>query len=176
MTKRIPEILLYQTLKTIRKHLKDSISIISSRISEERKLFVDADLARLYRVETKRLNEQIKRNVTRFPEDFMFQLTKTEKGKLVANCDQLNNLKYSSSIPNVFTEHGVVMTASILNTERAVEVSIYVVRAFIQLREAIARKKLLTEDMLEIQEQINIHDQTIHSIIKIVRNLINCEK
>jgi phage regulator Rha-like protein len=141
-----------------------------------KKVIVDADLARLYSVKTKRLNEQIKRNATRFPKDFMFQLTKTEKGELVANCDQLNNLKYSSSLPNVFTEHGVVMTASVLNTKRAIEVSIYVVRAFIQLRKAIARKELLTEDMLEIQEQINIHDQAIHSIIKIVRDLMSCEK
>lgn len=141
-----------------------------------KKVIVDADLARLYGVKTKRLNEQIKRNSTRFPEDFMFQLTKTEKGELVANCDQLNNLKYSSSLPNVFTEHGVVMTASVLNTKRAIEVSIYVVRAFIQLRKAIAGKKLLTEDTLEIQEQINIHDQAIHSIIKIVRDLMKENK
>jgi len=142
-----------------------------------KKVIVDADLARLYSVKTKRLNEQIKRNATRFPKDFMFQLTKTEKGELVANCDQLNNLKYSSSLPNVFTEHGVVMTASILNTKRAIEVSIHVVRAFIRyIKNAINNKKLTSDDILKIQEQINIHDHAIHSVIKIVKDLIDCEK
>ena len=77
------------------------------------KVMIDSDLAELYGVTTKRLNEQVKRNKGRFPEDFMFKLTKKEKQELVANCDHLIRLKYSSVMPNVFTEHGAIMLAAV---------------------------------------------------------------
>ena len=96
---------------------------------------LDADLAGLYGVTTKRLNEQVKRNRKRFPADFMFQLTSREKAEVVANCDHLTRLKFSPTNPFAFTEHGAVMVASVINSERAVEVSVYVVRAFVKLRE-----------------------------------------
>lgn len=89
------------------------------------KVMLDADLAELYGVTTKRLNEQVKHNRERFPEDFMFQLTAEEKAEVVANCDHLSRLKYSAALPNAFTEHGAIMVATILNTERAVEVSVF---------------------------------------------------
>lgn len=76
------------------------------------KVMIDSDLAELYGVTTKRLNEQVKRNIKRFPEDFMFQLTETEKQQVVANCDHLKNLKFSPYLPFVFTEHGAVMLAT----------------------------------------------------------------
>jgi len=88
----------------------------------------------LYGVTTKRLNEQVKRNQRRFPEDFMFQLTKTEKDEVVANCDHLKKLKFSRTRPYAFTEHGAIMAANILNSDRAVEASVQVVRAFVRLR------------------------------------------
>ncbi len=137
-----------------------------------KKVIVDSDLAKLYGVKTKRLNEQIKRNISRFPRDFMFQLTKEEKGELVANCDQLNGLKYSSSMPNVFTEHGVVMTASVLNTKRAIEVSIYVVRAFVRFRKAISSYDSNSADFFKLKDQIDLHEQAIRSIIKVVRGMM----
>ena len=93
------------------------------------KVMIDADLANIYGVTTKRLNEQIKRNRDRFPEDFMFQLTKEEKDEVVANCDHLKKLKYSPVLPNAFTEHGAIMIATILNSPVAVQASIHVVRA-----------------------------------------------
>ena len=102
------------------------------------KIIVDADLALFYGVPTKRLNEQVKRNKERFPEDFMFQLTATEKAEVVANCDHLSKLKYSPSLPYAFTEHGALMVASVLNSPRAVEMSVFIVRAFVQLRQVIA--------------------------------------
>ena len=80
------------------------------------RVMLDADLARLYGVSTKRLNEQVKRNRDRFPPDFMFQLTQEEKQKVVANCDHLRNLKFSKSLPYAFTEHGAVMLASVLSS------------------------------------------------------------
>ena len=83
---------------------------------------IDRDLAELYGVETKRLNEAVKRNKKRFPVDFMFQLTDEEQNELVANCDRFEKLKHSTSNSYAFTEHGVTMLASVLNSERAIEI------------------------------------------------------
>jgi hypothetical protein len=94
------------------------------------KVMLDADLAELYATTTKRLNEQVKRNRARFPADFMFPLTNEEKAEVVANCDHLSRLKFSSVLPMAFTEHGAIMAASVLNSARAVEMSVFVVRAF----------------------------------------------
>ena len=98
---------------------------------------IDRDLAELYGVTTKRLNEQVKRNIKRFPTDFMYQLTQKEKDDLVAICDHLKSLKFSSQLPNVFTEHGAVMLASVLNNDRAIEVNIQIVRIFTKMRELL---------------------------------------
>ena len=87
------------------------------------KVILDADLAEAYGVETKRLNEQVKRNAGRFPEDFMFRLTGVKKTEVVANCDHLHKLKFSPQLPFVFTEHGALMAASVLNSPKAVEMS-----------------------------------------------------
>ncbi len=117
------------------------------------KVIVDSDLAELYGVTTKRLNEQIKRNNKRFPLDFMFQLTKKEKEEVVANCNHLNKLKFSPNMPYAFTEHGAVMAASILNSDRAVAVSIYVVRGFIKLREMLAPYKEFAKTLKQFEKE-----------------------
>ena len=96
---------------------------------------LDADLAELYGVTTKRLNEQVKRNANRFPTDFMFQLTATEKAEVVANCDHLQRLKFSRSPPCAFTEHGAIQAANVLASAQAVEMGVFIVRAFIHMRE-----------------------------------------
>lgn len=101
------------------------------------KALIDADLASLYGVTTKRLNQQVNRNKKRFPPDFVFQLTRAERDEVVANCDHLGRLKYSPTMPYAFTEHGALMAASVLNTALAVQVSLYVVRAFVGLRDAL---------------------------------------
>jgi hypothetical protein len=100
------------------------------------RVMVDVDLAALYGVETKRLNEQVKRNRERFPVDFLFQLTPQEKAEVVANCDHLQKLKFSKTLPYAFTEHGAIQAANVLASSQAVEMGIYVVRAFVHLREA----------------------------------------
>ena len=87
------------------------------------KVMLDSDLAELYGVSTKRLNEQVKRNQNRFPADFMFKLTAKEKAEVVANCDPLQTLKFSPGLPNAFTEHGTIMVASVLNTPRAIDLT-----------------------------------------------------
>lgn len=92
------------------------------------KVMIDSDLAKLYGVSTKALNQAVKRNRERFPGDFMFELTKEEKEEVVTNCDHLKQLKFSYTLPKVFTEHGAIMLASVLNSQRAVDASIYVVR------------------------------------------------
>jgi hypothetical protein len=101
------------------------------------KVMIDSDLAELYGVTTKRLNEQVKRNIKRFPEDFMFQLTAEEKQEVVANCDHLKRLKFSPNMPYAFTEHGAVMLASVLNSDRAKTVNIQIVRVFSRMRQLL---------------------------------------
>ena len=98
------------------------------------KVMISNDLAVLYGVTTKRLNEQVKRNIKRFPKHFMFQLTEQEKDKVVANCDHLQNLKYSPYLPYVFTEHEVLQLANVLRNVKAVQVSIKIIEAFIYYR------------------------------------------
>ncbi len=113
-----------------------TIKTIESKILTIRnqQVMIDRDLAELYGVETKRINEQVKRNLERFPEDFMFALTKTEKAELVANCDRLDILKHSSVMPYAFTEQGVAMLSSVLRSQTAVEVNIQIMRAFVAMR------------------------------------------
>lgn len=97
------------------------------------KVLLDRDLAELYGVTTKVFNQAIKRNKSRFPETFMFQLTKKEKAELVTKCDRLQKLKHSTSLPYAFTEHGALMSANILNSEKAIKTSIIIVEAFVRM-------------------------------------------
>ena len=136
------------------------------------KVMIDADLAVLYGVATKRLNEQVKRNIDRFPADFMFQLNPPEKDEVVANCDHLVKLKFSKALPFAFTEHGALMAASVLNTPRAVEVSVYVVRAFVALRELLTGNKELTAKLNELAHKVDSHDQAIAGLINAMRELM----
>jgi hypothetical protein len=133
---------------------------------------LDRDLARLYGVSTKRLNEQVKRNRTRFPEDFLFALTSQEKAEVVANCDHLRSLKFSPKVPHAFTEHGAIMAASVLNSPRAVEVSVYVVRAFVRLREMIALHKDLAHKLAELERKVSGHDDAITTLVAAIRQLM----
>ena len=127
------------------------------------KVLLDADLAKLYGVTTKRLNEQVKRNRDRFPDDFMFQLTPDEKAEVVANCDRLQGLKFSPAFPYAFTEHGAIMAASVLNTKRAIEMSVFVVRAFVRLCEVLAAHKELAAKLAALERKVASHDKHIRS-------------
>ena len=132
---------------------------------------LDAEFARLYGVATKRLNEQVRRNRDRFPADFMFQLTAAEKAEVVANCDHLRALKFSKALPHVFTEHGAVMLASVLNTPPAVEVSVLVVRAFVRLREILATHRTLAAKLGELEQRLSGHDKQIIALVDAIRHL-----
>jgi hypothetical protein len=136
------------------------------------KVILDSDLAELYGTTTKAFNQAIKRNRDRFPEDFMFQLTKDEKLEVVTVCDHLAKLKFSPVLPFAFTEHGAIMAASVLNSPRAVDVSVYVVRAFIRLRQIIAMNKDLAHKMAELERKVETHDGAIRSLVTAIRKLM----
>ena len=117
-----------------------SIDSIRSRIFTIRgiQVMLDRDLAELYGVPTKRLNEQVRRNAERFPDDFMFHLSKSEMSELVANCDRFNKMKHSSVPMTAFSEHGIIMLASVLKSGVAIEASIRITHAFVAMRRALA--------------------------------------
>lgn len=137
-----------------------------------RKVMLDADLAELYGVSTKALNQAVKRNRDRFPSDFTFCLTKREKDEVVTICDHLQKLKFSPTLPYAFTEHGAIMIASVLNTKRAIEVSVYVVRAFVKLREVLATHKELAQKLSELEGRVTGHDEHIQSLFEAIRRLM----
>ena len=130
-----------------------SMPRIESRIQIIRgqRVMIDVDLAEMYGVQTKRLNEQVKRNRKRFPTDFLFQLTLDEKAEVVANCDHLQKLKYSKVLPFAFTEHGAIQAANVLASSQAVEMGIYVVRAFVQLRQALTTNADIAKRLAELE-------------------------
>jgi ORF6N domain len=128
------------------------------------KVMIDRDLAELYGVSTKRLNEQVKRNIDRFPGNFMFQLSEQEKLELVAICDRFEPLKHSTVFPYAFTEHGVAMLSSVLNSDRAVKMSIFIINTFIRLRQILYSHNELSEKLDKIEERVLLHDKAIIAI------------
>lgn len=115
------------------------------------RVIIDADLATLYGVDTRTLNQAVKRNAGRFPQDFMFQLEAPEKAEVITNCDHLQKLKFSKSMPFAFTEYGAVALANVLASAQAVEMGIYVVRAFVQLRQASSVHADLAKRLTELE-------------------------
>ena len=137
------------------------------------KVMIDADLAALYGVTTKALNQAVKRNLDRFPDDFMFQLDTNEKHEVVTNCDHLKRLKFSPTVPYVFTEHGAIMLASVLNSRKAIESSLYVVRAFVRLREFLSTHKDLARKLEILEQKYETHDKQIHGVFQAIRQLMS---
>ena len=147
---------------------------IASKIYHIRgqKVMLDRDLAEIYDVATKRLNEQVRRNAKRFPDDFMFQLTSKEKDEVVAICDHLSCLKYSKALPLAFTEHGAIMAASILNTQRAIDAGILVVRAFIKMRQMIATHIELASKLKKLERELKNHDENFKIVFEAIKQLL----
>jgi hypothetical protein len=137
------------------------------------RVLIDADLAELYGVTTKALNQAVRRNSSRFPPDFVFQLTVEEKIEVVTNCDHLARLKYSKALPHAFTEHGALMLGNVLNSAKAVEVSLLVVRTFMQLREMLATHKELALTLDALERRVSMHDETIVNLVEAIRTLLN---
>ncbi len=148
-----------------------------------KKVMLDNDLASIYNVETKVLNQAVKRNQKRFPGDFIFQLTQEEWVSLRSQIVTLKNLPgkqkghnrrgiHRKFLPYVFTEHGALMLASVLNSEEAINASIFVVRAFIKLREFIEINRDLAKKIEELERTLGVHDENIQLIFETIRQLI----
>ena len=137
-----------------------------------RKVLLDADLATLYGVATKVLNQAVRRNADRFPEDFCFVLTAAEKLEVVTNCDHLVRLKFSPVRPRAFTEHGALMAANLLNSARAVAMSVYVIRAFVKMRESQAVSEGTLKRLAEIDKTLLVHDVALREILEKLRPLL----
>jgi len=136
------------------------------------KVLLDADLAELYAVSTKALNQAVKRNRQKFPPDFMFRLTKGEKYEVVTNCDHLQRLKFSYSLPLAFTEHGALMAANVLNSPKAVAMSVYIIRAFLKLRETLAANQAILKRLAEIDKTLLQHDSALRDIYRELQPLL----
>ncbi|PHS40703.1 MAG: DNA-binding protein [Sulfurovum sp.] len=128
---------------------------ISSRIftMRNKQILIDRDLAELYKVETKVLNQAVKRNIKKFPSDFLFQLNNDEKNELVTNCDRFKKLKHSSVNPYAFTEQGVYMLATVLKSDVATEVNIAIIRTFTKLREFSRHYNALAKKIMEVEKK-----------------------
>lgn len=150
------------------------VEIITERIFEIRghKVMIDADLAALYVVPTKALNQAVKRNQARFPEDFMFQLTVNERDELVTKCDRLTKLKHSSVMPHVFTESGVAMLSSVLNSEQAVMINVQIIRAFIRLRRMLIDHEALRLAIEGLERRVGKNERDIQMAIKALQSIL----
>jgi hypothetical protein len=139
------------------------------------RVLLDSELAALYGVTTKRLNEQVKRNAERFPDDFIFRLTRTETEALNRSQIATGSQKHRDPRfpPFAFTEHGAIMAATVLNSPRAVEMTVYVVRAFVHLRELLASNTALARKLNELEGKLKNHDEAITAILSAIRELMN---
>jgi predicted RNA-binding protein YlqC (UPF0109 family) len=135
------------------------------------RVLLDRDLAALYGVETRALNQAVKRNTARFPSDFMFQLSRQEIGRISQSVTSLSRLKFSKQV-RAFTEEGVAMLSSVLNSERAVQVNIAIMRAFVKLRETLETNRELARKFTELEARVGKHDEEIGAIIEAIRQLM----
>ncbi len=137
------------------------------------KVLLDGDLAEMYGVETKRLNEQVRRNQARFPADFMFQLAKEEYEALRSHFATLKKGRgeHRKFLPYVFTEQGVAMLSSVLNSERAIQVNIAIMRAFVQMRELASTNRALARRLEELEKKYDRHDKQLIEVFDAIRSL-----
>jgi hypothetical protein len=153
------------------------LEVIGSKILifRERRVMLDRDLAALYGVPVKRLNEQVKRNSERFPDDFLFQLTLEEGNAVLLSRSQFATLKQGRNIkyrPYAFTEHGAVMAANVLRSRVAVRASIQVVRAFVHLRQLLATNQDLARKIEAIERKVGKHDADLKAVLGVLEELL----
>lgn len=141
------------------------------------KVMLDRDLASLYGIETKRLKEQVKRNLSRFPEDFMFELTKDEfsnwRSQIATSNSDKMGLRYA---PMAFTEHGVLMLSSILNSEKAIQTNIQIMRIFSKVRQMLLDTSEIKLDIIQIQKKLENHDKNIELVFSYLDELTEKEE
>ena len=154
------------------------IEVIQSKIYEIRmqKVILDFDLASLYEVENRSLKQAVKRNIDRFPEDFMFPLTKVEWNELITKRDNLPpTVKFSPALPYAFTEQGVAMLSSVLKSKTALQINIAIMRVFVKVRRFIVGNNLLSAQLKELKERIDEHDTQLSSIYDAMENILDKE-
>lgn len=157
-----------QTTIVLAKRVSSKILILRNQ-----KVILDTDLAELYGVPVKRLNEQLKRNPQRFPRDFLFTLTREEYKHL-----RSQNATSSSAhggrryLPHAFTEHGAIMAATVLNSKRAIEMSVFVVRAFVQMRQSLVINQHVVSKLSELEARLDSHDAEIQDLVDAIRELL----
>lgn len=148
-------------------NIEDRILLIRGQ-----RVILDRDLAQLYGVETKYLNRQVRRNLLRFPAEYMFQLTDKEKAEVVTNWHHLSSLRFSHQLPYAFTEHGVAMLSAVLNSERAIRLSIHIINAFIRLRKLMSMHKELAGKIEELEKKYSKHELEITAVFKVLKKLM----
>ncbi|MEJ4089373.1 ORF6N domain-containing protein [Galbibacter orientalis] len=144
------------------------LSLIKTKIHniQGNRVMLDFDLAALYDVETRVLKQAVRRNLKRFPEDFMFQLSKEEWNEVITNCDNLpENIKFSPATPFAFTEQGVAMLSSVLNSDKAIDVNISIMRAFVALRQHLTDYTNLKDHIAELEKEMNIKFKDIQQVL-----------
>ncbi|WP_036601571.1 ORF6N domain-containing protein [Olivibacter sitiensis] len=156
--------------------IPDEVVVNKIYLIREQKVMLDSDLAELYNVTTKRLNEQVRRNMTRFPEDFMFQLKESEWQSLRS---QIATSKIGRggrrTLPYVFTEHGVLMLSSVLNSEQAIQVNIQIMRVYTKIREMLLAHKDVSLRVEQVEKQMIKHDQKIEVLFSYLSKFIEKE-
>ena len=167
------------TSKSCGEFMNTAAIVLTKRVASKilvlrnQKVILDSDLAELYRVPVKQLNQQIKRNSHRFPSDFVFTLTKAEhnslRSQIVTSTPVRGGRRY---LPHAFTEHGAIMAATVLNSKRAIEMSIFVVRAFVRMREALLVNQRVVSKLSELETRLDEHDAELQEIVEAIRELM----
>ena len=156
--------------------LPDEVLMDKILVIRNMKVMLDRDLAGLYGVETKRLKEQVRRNIERFPKDFMFELSEKEHELLKRQIDNRNRGQHSKYPPYAFTEHGVLMLSSVLNTERAIKVNIQIMRVYVRIREMIKSHKDLIIQMDQLELIVSKQDEKISLVFEYLRKFIDIKE
>ena len=144
------------------------VDVIQQRIFEigGEKVMLDRHLAQLYGVQTRVLNQAVRRNIERFPQEFMFQLTKEQRDEVITICDDLKPLKYARTMPYAFTEYGVAMLSSVLNSKQAIQVNIQIIKAFVKLRKMLSSHTELRRKLEEMEKKYDKQFKIVFSAIK----------
>lgn len=145
--------------------MTESATKLRILLVRDQRVLLDADLARIYGVETRALNQAIKRNPDRFPGEFAFPLTRAEIISISQSVTSLGSLKFSKSV-HAFTEHGALQAASVLNSPQAVQMSLYVIRAFVKMREELTTNATILKRLAEIDKSIFLHDSALRDIYR----------
>lgn len=158
----------------MKRKMSSAIVLIENKILlvRNQKVILDRDLAELYGVETKYLNRQVRRNKDRFPKEFMFQLMAKEKKELVTNWRRFETMKHTTTKPYAFTEHGALMVAAVLNSPKAITVSIFIVKVFIKIREILSTHLEIAEKLAELEKRIDTNDSQITALFDTITDML----